>query len=187
LLIRLARELAVLHVEMHRLNAPPHIPSQSERLVHKVKAATDLGPALQEVVIHELESMPVGNQLCHGDFHPGNVMMGDKPTIIDWIDATSGNPLADVARTSILLMGIPQMTEKMPWLVKTLLNWYHRIYLKHYFHTRPQSLNEYRRWLPIIAAGRMDENITELNPWLRKQVEKGLDITPKAIQVILTH
>ena len=32
-------------------------------------------------------------------------MTADEPMIIDWVDATIGNPVADVARTSVVLLG----------------------------------------------------------------------------------
>ena len=51
--------------------------------------------------IDELEE---GNILCHGDFHPDNVLITKNgEIIIDWMTATQGNPFADIARTSIML------------------------------------------------------------------------------------
>ncbi len=50
--------------------------------------------------------------------------------------------------------------------------WYARVYLKRYFALRPSDEAEYQRWRPLVAAGRMSENIPGLNPWLRRQVEK---------------
>ena len=32
-----------------------------------------------------------------------------------------------------------------------------------------QIVNEYRRWLPIVAAARLSENIPELEQWLTKK------------------
>jgi len=43
-----------------------------------------------------LRELPDGEALCHGDFHPRNVIVdGDELTIIDWVDASSGPPAAD--------------------------------------------------------------------------------------------
>ncbi|WCT74567.1 aminoglycoside phosphotransferase family protein [Sphingomonas naphthae] len=44
------------------------------------------------------------DRLCHGDFHPGNVI--DTPAglvVIDWGRASAGQPLADLARTELLI------------------------------------------------------------------------------------
>lgn len=41
--------------------------------------------------------------VCHGDFHPLNVVVdGDRAAVIDWTDAGMGPPEADVARTLLL-------------------------------------------------------------------------------------
>ena len=51
-----------------------------------------------------LEGMPKHTKVCHGDFNPSNVIMGDdgKIYVIDWSHATQGNASADVARTYLL-------------------------------------------------------------------------------------
>jgi len=48
--------------------------------------------------------MPDGDRLCHGDFHPINVL-GDlaQPLVIDWLDAARGAPAADACRSYLLL------------------------------------------------------------------------------------
>jgi aminoglycoside phosphotransferase (APT) family kinase protein len=41
--------------------------------------------------------------VCHGDFHPLNVMVdGDRASVIDWTDAGLGPREADVSRTLLL-------------------------------------------------------------------------------------
>ena len=176
MLFQFARELAKLHAAIHAIEAPADIPSQRERLADKIRAAVMLEPTLKSSVLERLSDMPLVNQLCHGDFHPWNVMVGNHTRIIDWVDATSGAPLADVARTTIILEGAQHMVESITQVEKVLVSWFHRIYLKEYFALRSADKDEYYRWLPLVAAGRMSENIPGLDTWLRKQVVKGLDI-----------
>jgi hypothetical protein len=45
---------------------------------------------------------------------------------------------------------------------------------KGYFSLRPGGESEYSRWLPIVAAARLSENIPELEKWLVAQAENGL-------------
>ncbi|MFC2013409.1 phosphotransferase family protein [Chloroflexota bacterium] len=53
---------------------------------------------VKEVVLEALEQLPDGSAVCHGDFHPRNIIISSRgPVIIDWANATQGNPLADVA------------------------------------------------------------------------------------------
>ena len=173
-LVSYARSLAELHTQMHRDAAIDGIPSQREHLEHKIHHAKGLEPELQEAALTALEHMPVGTSLCHGDFHPGNVLITDKgPAIIDWVDASIGNPIADLARSSIILLGASQ-SDTQSWIERIALDWFHSAYLNRYFKLNPGSEAQYRIWLPIVAAGRMSEGIDEIEAWLRAQVKDRL-------------
>lgn len=185
-LIRLARQLAELQIKIHQIAGIEGVPLQTDRLRNKIHEAKGLPHELQEACLQALAGMPEGNQLCHGDFHPLNILMtANGPIVIDWVDATSGAPLADVARTAVLLHGIearmvqpkkPGIVERgWVWIQRLALRAYNRAYLQRYFELCPGGETEYRRWCPIIAAGRMSEDIPGLNDWLRKQVEIGLN------------
>lgn len=179
LLPRFARQLAELHIAIHKTPGFEGIPSQRERLTQKIHAAKDLPVPLQEACGQALTQMPEGDQLCHGDFHPLNVLLHQgRAAVIDWVDATSGNPLADVARTVVLMKGVESRAaeDKKARVEMAAMRWFTRFYLRRYFELRPGGIDEYHRWWPIVAAGRMSEDIPGLNGWLRQQVEVGLAI-----------
>jgi hypothetical protein len=47
--------------------------------------------------------------VCHFDFHPDNVLVaGDDWVVIDWLTVASGPPLADLARTLLLLGSVTE-------------------------------------------------------------------------------
>ena len=168
---RFARVLAGLHADMHAGGIAPDLPSQRQRLEDKIRNAQTLPADLREVVLNALGQMPDGDRLCHGDFHPGQVLMASRgPVIIDWIDATLGNPLADVARSSVIILGLGP---SVPWLLRVAARWFHAVYLKCYFQLRPGGREEFTAWRPIIAAARLSENILELQEWLLLQAETG--------------
>jgi aminoglycoside phosphotransferase (APT) family kinase protein len=55
-------------------------------------------------VAHELDDGV--RRLCHFDLHPENVIVSERGwVVIDWLSASSGPPLADFARTLLLLSG----------------------------------------------------------------------------------
>ena len=171
--IRYARQMAELHAAMHQNTVEVDIPDQRERIKGKISQAECLSDELRARLFAALELMPGGNQLCHGDFHPGNIMVsGRNVIIIDWIDSSLGNPLSDLARTSIIILGAVKGSKNFSFVMRTFVLFFHRVYLRHYFKLRPGGMKEYKDWLPIVAGARLNENIKELEPWLLAQAEK---------------
>ncbi|MBN1310019.1 MAG: phosphotransferase, partial [Anaerolineae bacterium] len=115
------------------------------------------------------------NRLCHGDFHPGNILMAEKGiVIIDWIDAACGNPLGDIARTS-LLMEKARMPEGAPMrrVIDLMSLWFNRSYLRHCFQLFPWDRKEFRTWLVVNAAARLAEGVPEeqtLHAFVRREL-----------------
>jgi aminoglycoside phosphotransferase (APT) family kinase protein len=71
-----ARLLAGLHEQLHRLAAPPWLTKEA--------------------------GLP-GDRLLHRDLHPLNVLISaDGPVVIDWSNASRGDPAYDVADTWVL-------------------------------------------------------------------------------------
>ena len=176
-LFRFARLLAELQADMHASPVVPELPSQRQRLENKIQTAKALPSHLKEAALSALAKMPDGAQLCHGDFHPDNILLTSQgPVIIDWVDATRGAPLADVARTSVLLLGAAACESSIGWLLKGLIHWFHPVYLKHYFRLRAsKDRQQLSTWQSIVAAARLSENISEQQDWLLAQVKAGFD------------
>ncbi len=173
-LFRVARLLAELQATLHAGRGTPELPAQREVLARKIQAAEPLAPALREAALRAFDRLPDGEQVCHGDFHVENVLLAARgPVVIDWIDATRGNPAADVARTSVLLLG-PLPPERR--LEAFFVRWFHAAYLRHYWRLRPEGREQYPDWLPIVAAGRLSENIADQQEWLVEVVRKRLEI-----------
>lgn len=176
MVFRYSRVLASLHAQMHEcVFDSAGIPAQSKRLQNKINHADALSTSLKQSLLNALHGsrLPKSDRVCHGDFHPANVLIsGNDARVIDWMDASRGNPLADVARTSIILLGAAESEEIPNPFIKVLVKLFHSIYLRHYFRLRPGGEDEYRRWLPIIAGARLSEGIPELEKWLVQQAGK---------------
>jgi len=169
------RQLAELHIEMHTRSVP-ELPSQRERLQRKIQHAKPLSKELKAATLQALDALPDGDRLCHGDFHPGNILLtADDPIIIDWIDATRGNPLADVARTHLLfsMARLPGLSI-VALLLRLANRWLLDQYLQGYFASRPDERKALNAWIPVVAAARMEEGITHEFPQLLKIVKSGL-------------
>lgn len=176
LVLRFARQFAELHAKMHAATQQ-ELPSQREKLKRDIERAPQLSAPMKEKALQKLGQLPSGNITCHGDFHPGNILMSkDGPVIIDWMTASQGNPLADVARTSYLLSRgtVPPGTnwiEKL--LIQTLRRLFHFVYLRRYRKLRPFSEEELEQWRLIIAAARLSEEIAKEEAQLMAIIQKN--------------
>ena len=169
-IFHLARRTAELHSGLHAVNAPADLPDQRQRIQRKIERAGALPEEARQQALAALDRLPAGDKLCHSDFHPGNILMTPQgEVIIDWMDTTRGNPLADLARSTILALGAASTAQVPQMGVKVSLRLFHVIYLRGYFRLRPGGMSEYRDWLPVVAAARLAENIPELEQWLLKR------------------
>ncbi|MCC7261382.1 MAG: phosphotransferase [Candidatus Latescibacteria bacterium] len=169
-----ARQLAQLHLALHERTAPDSLPAQREVLARRLGEAPLLSPAQREAALQALARQPVGDRLCHGDFHPGNLILSPAgPVIIDWIDASRGCPAADLARSVLLFRGHIE-TSGVPPALRQAMEHFHQTYLDTYLAAAPARRDVYRRWFPLMAAARLCEGIAEQNDWLLQQVREGL-------------
>jgi aminoglycoside phosphotransferase (APT) family kinase protein len=100
--VAVGRQLAEVQAALHS-RPVPGLPSLSEKLGRRIAAAA-LPEPLRARAEAALARLPAGEALCHGDLHPDNVVLTPGgPVVIDWSEATRGHPLADVARTSLML------------------------------------------------------------------------------------
>ena len=168
-----AKRFAALHAQMHAHNFTADVPTQRSKFDHRIRYQAQMPDTLRAALLERLATLPDNGRICHGDFHPANVLVtptGDS--VIDWMDASRGNPLADVARTSIIFLGAVESEQISNPVMKVFVRVFHSAYLKEYFRLRPGGQDEYRRWLPVIAAARLIEGMKELESWLLEQAGK---------------
>ncbi|MEE9592571.1 MAG: aminoglycoside phosphotransferase family protein [Thermoplasmata archaeon] len=176
---RMAHVLADLHARMHALRLPELPPLQSA-LEERIQNALGLSAEEKEAVLGALAVLPEGEGVCHMDFHPDNVLMSpDGPVIIDWMDAHTGHPLADAARTLLMLqMGEPPPGTSGRWLINLLRRRFHRAYLKRYGRLRPAPAADLKAWRLPIAAARLGDGIPEERDRLLAMVRADLSARP---------
>ncbi|MCD8505829.1 MAG: phosphotransferase [Alkalibacterium thalassium] len=143
-----AEELLLISVrEQTRIQSHPveGIEQMKEKLARQINEANGIEETCRKNLLNKLSSMPMGNKLCHGDFHLFNVIQTEKGCmIIDWVDATAGSPEAEACRSYLLYFSYDrQIAQK---------------YLDLYCSETSGDKASVLEWLSILAAARLTES-----------------------------
>lgn len=153
--------MAIAHAQTHRRTVPG-LPDQKQLLKNRIQGAPLLTVEQKASIIAYLHTLPDGSQLCHGDYHPDNAMIGDRFLIIDWMNAMSGSAAGDVAR-SVLLLRYGTLPDEMPSLARKLFTYARRQMLERYeaAYRKETSMKreEIEAWLLPHAAARLVEGV----------------------------
>ena len=104
-------------------------------------------PATVRYALHtRLDNVPKHHKVCHGDFNPSNVILGDdgKMYILDWSHATQGNASGDAIMTYLLfrLSGKNEVAEE---------------YLELFSEKSGTDRKTLESWIPMVAASHSTE------------------------------
>jgi aminoglycoside phosphotransferase (APT) family kinase protein len=137
---------------MARLQARVHgqpatqFASLKARLAADIRRAPGLGEVLRSALLDRLATLPEGDRLCHGDFHPLNILgPPGAAVLVDWLDASRGDPAADVCRSFLLLR--PGAAD------------FAAAYVDATVRVSGISRDAIFAWLPCVAAGRLAEDV----------------------------
>ena len=126
----------------------------------KITDATNIDDTTKYELLQRLEGMKNHDKLCHGDFNPSNIIIDNNGQyhIIDWAHATQGNASADIAKTYLmfLMRGKKEIAEK---------------YLDLFAKKSEIDKVNVQRWLPIIAAVKMEKAEDEELEFLKRCID----------------
>jgi aminoglycoside phosphotransferase (APT) family kinase protein len=177
LVLKVAGTLGRAHAAVHAHEAPDTLPALHDELARRIQSAKALPARYATAALERLQALPEGNLLCHGDYHPQNVLGTlEDPVIIDWGDASRGAPSADVART-LLLLRMGELPPDTPAPMRTLTavgrgmlaRRYLAVYTRHVVE-KPSRLEE---WLFVRAAARFNEELEAEYPRLLKLLDEN--------------
>jgi tRNA A-37 threonylcarbamoyl transferase component Bud32 len=137
--------MAILQLRLHGQPATL-LGSLKARLAANIRHATILGEPRRDALLTRLAQLPEGGSLCHGDFHPSNILgPPGHEILVDWLDASCGDPAADVCRSYVV------MKPSAPDLASAYVDAYTRL--------GGESRERIFGWLPFVAAARLAEGI----------------------------
>lgn len=92
-----------LQIEIHSFRSPL-LNRQRDKYARMINQLDQLNASTRYDLLQRLDGMKIETNVCHGDFNPSNVIVGDdgKLYVCDWAHATQGAPAADAAMTYLL-------------------------------------------------------------------------------------
>jgi tRNA A-37 threonylcarbamoyl transferase component Bud32 len=107
---KLVKKLADMHTEVLNIEADSRMNTIKDKINYFLSRSLPTDKKLADFVIKLLEELPDKSNVCHGDFHPGNILMQNgKYYIIDWSGAYIGDSLSDIAHSYLIMKLVPFM------------------------------------------------------------------------------
>ncbi|MBN1500481.1 MAG: aminoglycoside phosphotransferase family protein [Spirochaetes bacterium] len=154
------------------------ITSQYDRFSYLINN-TGLNTSKKKIILEILQEMITDTAVCHGDFHPGNIIADENGVLytIDWMNCYYGNCLGDAVRTYLTLVS-PFDPFNLPVIKKFFFKIYRlllgKIYLREYCKNTDIKKRDIKKWIPIIAAGRLADNIPDEDKWLLRLIDSNM-------------
>jgi aminoglycoside phosphotransferase (APT) family kinase protein len=156
-------QLGAAHAELHRLGSPPadahpgEVPDKWLRLARLLTESGDTGElaaSLRKMGLVQDRLEVADPVVCHGDFHPLNVLAapgGSALHVIDWTNAGVGDRHGDIAWTllwfEIAAVAAPRPVDRV--LMRVLRRRLQRAYLTGYRGVLPVDRERVQLWRPV--------------------------------------
>jgi aminoglycoside phosphotransferase (APT) family kinase protein len=150
------------HLKLHSIISE-NLPTYLEVLERNLVRIQELSEAQREFIRVYAAALPQQSFMCHGDFHPDNVIMKkDHIAVIDWSTAYRGNPLSDAVNMKIL-MSLPVVTKKMVFPINFVSRFFKpliaHIYIRTYLKRTGATEEALDAWMLPSAVIRLGEGI----------------------------
>ena len=157
-IVGMGRRLGEMHLRLAKAAADVPLQGGKNRSRYMIGQSEVLDDTRKKFVYSLIDALPEGSDLCHGDFHPGNILReGERDYIIDWVGVHRGDILSDAANTYLLMTTIPRapgvspmqyraMRLMGPLLVRGYMGAIRRGY--------PFDRGVFSRWVVVKAAER---------------------------------
>ncbi|BAD63935.1 conserved hypothetical protein [Shouchella clausii KSM-K16] len=135
-----------IQLKIHAVKAPG-LELMSDKLHRQIASAHQLNDKQKNALLERLDLIKYDHYLCHGDYHVFNLILNEKQvSIIDWVDASSGDIRADVYRTYLLYAEFSADLADL--------------YLRLYCDKSGIRQEEIFMWAPLIAGARLAEYVS---------------------------
>jgi aminoglycoside phosphotransferase (APT) family kinase protein len=174
----MVKQAADLQYQIHQ-HVVTGLPLLTQQYRDQISRVSELSVSEKESLLKQLAVLPQRTSLCHGDCNPDNVILSDnRLVLIDWSNAASGNPEADVARTTLLIRlgqpppGTSHLANMMLAAGRKFLALDKRYLAAYYQNQEPPAF--FDQWSRLTAAARLADQIAEEKDKLLHILRSGL-------------
>lgn len=155
----IAANFAKMHYEIHQHHTN-ELPLQHKMLNWRISKMENYLGTNNKKIQDLLDSLPIENNLCHGDFHLLNIHVDcDKYIALDWEGSCTGNPILDVAWSYLTLIS-PLIEAVYGQPAAQIVTEFTNEYLNYYCLYANTDKDLILKYLPIVAVRRLYDNIT---------------------------
>lgn len=131
-----------LQIAIHEYSSPL-LNRQRDKYTRMINSLDQINATTRYNLEERLDGMKKEFKVCHGDFNPSNVIVGEDGElyVCDWAHATQGSPAADVAMT-YLLFALKSKDQA-------------DAYLELYCDHADMPMQVVRQWMSIVAASEL--------------------------------
>ena len=151
-----------LQIEIHGYTSPL-LNRQRDKFARMIDSLDQLNATTRYNLQERLDGMTKEFKVCHGDFNPTNVIVGEDGElyVCDWAHVTQGLPEADAAMTYILFnVEYPEKAEA---------------YLDLYSKKADVPKQKIHYWVPVVAAAELSRNRKESEEFLKSWIDVAND------------
>jgi uncharacterized protein (TIGR02172 family) len=186
IILSIPKILADLHTSLFSLSTSEHFETNHQKAHYCIEHAQNLNNEIKQKLFLILQQLPDGSTLCHGDFHPGNIIKSNnKNYVIDWSSATIGSPLFDIAHTYLLLMNTPRLdnvSDKQFSIQRKITSYIGKNYIRKICKMNSIVMESLLPYLLIKAGERCFYGMESEKKWLSSFIERN--IKNKSIDVL---
>lgn len=176
------KKLARMQIDISNIEIESTLTSIQDTMNYFIEKPPLMEKKLIDFTLSLFEELPKNSQMCHGDFHPGNILIQDgKYYIIDWSGAYRSDFLSDIAHTYLLLKHVPKipgqsrMQHTMLGFTGTFIA---KVYLNEIYKLKNFDRALFSKWTVIMAFLRvyfgMPSEISERINYIQKCYELNL-------------
>jgi aminoglycoside phosphotransferase (APT) family kinase protein len=165
-----------VHADLNAIRAPDSLPALRGELGARIGTDPAIPERLRAAALEALADLPDGTALCHGDFQVANVLLSPSgPVVIDWGNATRGDPAGDFARSLLMtrLGSLPPGTPRLiRWGRRFGTGLFRQAYQRAYRQRGSQDPVRIRRWELVRAVERLADRIPEERAGLLREASR---------------